>query len=51
MFVSVAPAQSRPMELEDLFRLKRVSDPQLSPDGTRVAYVVSTDRWVIKESS
>ena len=29
------------MELEDLFRLKRVSDPQLSPDGTKVAYVVA----------
>ena len=29
------------MELEDLFRLKRVSDPQVSPDGTRVAYVVT----------
>ncbi len=34
-------AQPRPIELEDLFRLKRVSDPQISPDGTRVAYVVT----------
>jgi dipeptidyl aminopeptidase/acylaminoacyl peptidase len=34
-------AQTRPMELEDMFRLKRVSDPQLSPDGKRVAYVVA----------
>lgn len=31
----------RPMELEDLFRVKRVSDPQLSPDGRWVAYVVT----------
>lgn len=29
------------MELEDLFRLKRVSSPQISPDGKRVAYVVA----------
>ncbi|MBL9187589.1 MAG: PD40 domain-containing protein [Opitutaceae bacterium] len=34
-------AQPRPIELEDLFRLKRVADPQVSPDGTRVAYVVT----------
>ena len=39
--VPAAFAQKRPMELEDLFRLKRVSDPQLSPDGSRVAYVVT----------
>lgn len=29
------------MEIEDLFRLHRVSDPQISPDGRRVAYVVT----------
>ena len=34
-------AAARPIELEDLFRLKRVSDPQLSPDGTQVVYVVT----------
>jgi dipeptidyl aminopeptidase/acylaminoacyl peptidase len=40
---SAAPlaAEPRPMELEDLFRLRRVSDPQLSPDGKHVAYVVT----------
>ncbi len=43
-----ARAQSRPMEIEDLFRLHRVSDPQISPDGKRVAYVV-TD--VVKEEN
>ena len=41
VFVAPALAQRRPMELEDMFRLKRVSDPQLSPDGSRVAYVVA----------
>ncbi len=30
----------RPMQIDDLFRFKRVSDPQISPDGRWVAYVV-----------
>jgi dipeptidyl aminopeptidase/acylaminoacyl peptidase len=41
-------AQTRPIELEDMFRLKRVSDPQVSPDGARVAYVVTE---VLKEEN
>jgi dipeptidyl aminopeptidase/acylaminoacyl peptidase len=32
----------RPMAVEDLFRFKRVSDPQISPDGKQVAYAVAT---------
>ncbi len=32
----------RAMKVEDLFRFKRVSDPQISPDGKTVAYVVGT---------
>ncbi len=54
---AAADARKRPMELEDLFRFKRVSDPQLSPDGRWVAYVVGvvlkdenrvdTDIWVM----
>ncbi|MBI5770238.1 MAG: S9 family peptidase [Verrucomicrobia bacterium] len=42
-FVCVVGAQpaKRAMELEDIFRLKRVSEPQLSPDGKRVAYTVA----------
>ena len=32
----------RPLRLDDLFRVKNVSDPQLSPDGQWVAYVVSS---------
>ncbi len=56
--ISPARAQTRPMEIEDLFRVKRVADPQISPDGTRVAYVVTevlkaenrtnADVWVMK---
>ncbi len=32
----------RPLALSDLARLRGVSDPQLSPDGRRVAFVVET---------
>src|SRR5438876_1050861 len=35
-------AGRRPMTIEDLFRFQRVSDPQISPDGKQVAYVVGT---------
>ncbi len=38
------PASARDMEIEDLFRLRRISDPQVSPDGRRVAYVVTEVR-------
>jgi dipeptidyl aminopeptidase/acylaminoacyl peptidase len=40
---AVAPAaEKRAMTLDDLFAFKRVSDPQISPDGKLVAYVVTT---------
>ena len=52
-----AAGQNRPIELADMFRVKRVSDPQISPDGKWVAYVVgvvdkdanrvNTDIWTI----
>lgn len=48
LFVVLAPAflwaetKKRPMVLEDLFRFKRVADPQISPDGKTIAYVVTT---------
>jgi dipeptidyl aminopeptidase/acylaminoacyl peptidase len=38
---SPAPAQ-RLLGVDDLFRIQRVSDPRVSPDGRWVAYVVST---------
>ena len=41
-------AQTRPMALEDLFKVKRVADPQISPDGKRIAYVVTE---VLKEEN
>ncbi len=38
------PGQSarRPFKLDDLARLRDVRDPQISPDGQWVAYVVAT---------
>lgn len=33
-------ADKRPMTVDDLFRFTRVSDPQISPDGKWVAYVL-----------
>ena len=47
----------RPLQLEDMFRIQRVSDPQLSPDGKTVAYIIgvvdkaanrtNTDIWLM----
>ena len=31
----------RPLTYEDLYHLSFVSDPQLSPDGSRIAFVVT----------
>ncbi len=46
LLVAAAPApaadKKRPMTVEDLFRFRRVSDPQISPDGKQVVYVVGT---------
>src|SRR4051794_24782900 len=36
-------ARKRGVAADDLYRLRFVSDPQLSPDGTQVVYVVA---WV-----
>ena len=37
-----AAAQERPIELEDYYRLKNAGSPAISPDGSRVAYVVTS---------
>jgi dipeptidyl aminopeptidase/acylaminoacyl peptidase len=47
LLVLVAPAAvfaegKRPMKIDDLFRFQRVSDPQISPDGKLVVYVLTT---------
>ncbi|HKS36548.1 MAG TPA: S9 family peptidase, partial [Verrucomicrobiae bacterium] len=39
--IAAAAEQRRPMEFDDLVRAQRLSDPQISPDGATVAYVVT----------
>ena len=36
------PTQPRPITIDDLFQIREVSDPQLSPDAQSVAYTVKT---------
>ncbi|MFQ6091176.1 MAG: prolyl oligopeptidase family serine peptidase [bacterium] len=40
---SILAQDRRPLETDDLFRFGRVADPQVSPDGERIAYTVSFD--------
>ena len=45
LFASLAPASAqtrRAITVDDLLALHRVSDPQIAPDGSRVAYTVGT---------
>jgi dipeptidyl aminopeptidase/acylaminoacyl peptidase len=42
MWAMPAYSQTRPMEIEDQYRIKRVGGPQVSPDGEWVAYTVNT---------
>jgi dipeptidyl aminopeptidase/acylaminoacyl peptidase len=46
LFILIAaPIQAqgkRPMTVDDLFRFKRVADPQISPDGKWVVYTLTT---------
>jgi dipeptidyl aminopeptidase/acylaminoacyl peptidase len=39
---ALAAEGKRPMTVKDLFRFKRVADPQVSPDGRTVAYTLTT---------
>jgi dipeptidyl aminopeptidase/acylaminoacyl peptidase len=49
VFVTGAPfasaADKRPLALADMFKFKRVSDPQVSPDGRHVVYTVTEVVW------
>jgi dipeptidyl aminopeptidase/acylaminoacyl peptidase len=40
-YAHIAQTARRPLKLDDMTRFRNVSDPQLSPDGQWVAYVVS----------
>src|SRR5215216_2425454 len=51
-FSLTAQTARRPLKLDDLTRFRNVSDPQISPDGKFVAYVVgATDGKEDKSSS
>jgi dipeptidyl aminopeptidase/acylaminoacyl peptidase len=39
--VALAPAHARPVRVDDMYLLRDVSEVQLSPDGTQVAYTVT----------
>ncbi|MDZ7372949.1 MAG: S9 family peptidase [candidate division KSB1 bacterium] len=39
--VGVQAASKRPFTIEDLYRIKNVADPQISPDGRYIAFVVT----------
>jgi len=36
------PTLPRPVTVDDLFQIREVSDPQLSPDAQSIAYTVKT---------
>ncbi len=52
--------EKRPLTLDDMFRIRRVSDPQLSPDGKWVAFTITevlkdqnrtnSDVWLLPSS-
>ena len=42
MASALAAQERRPIELEDYYRLKNASSPAISPDGSRVAFVVTS---------
>lgn len=45
-FTSIATAQEgRRFTVEDLLKVRRVGDPQISPDGNRVAFTIGDVNW------
>ncbi|MGL6095296.1 MAG: TolB family protein, partial [Fimbriiglobus sp.] len=45
------PPKKRPIAVDDLFKFARVADPQISPDGKRVGYQVTTVDFDANKSS
>jgi len=39
--VSLSASDSRPITFDDFIRIKRLSDPQISPQGDRIAFVIT----------
>ncbi|MCM2274836.1 MAG: S9 family peptidase [Candidatus Didemnitutus sp.] len=58
---SAQAPEKRALTLDDIFKFKRVSDPQVSPDGRHVVYVVSevlfdenrtqSDLWLVETTT
>ncbi len=48
-FPALAADAGRAFTLEDLYRVKAVAEPAISPDGKTVAYVVGTSDWAAKK--
>lgn len=44
-FASIATAQSRRFTVEDLLKVRRVGNPQISPNGKRVAFTIGEVNW------
>ncbi|HEY9165111.1 MAG TPA: S9 family peptidase [Candidatus Kryptonia bacterium] len=42
LFQTLTNAQKRPITVEDMWKMNRVSAPQVSPDGKTVAYVITS---------
>ena len=42
LLMTSAALAARPMTLDDLFAFQRLSDPQISPDGRHIVYVVAS---------
>jgi dipeptidyl aminopeptidase/acylaminoacyl peptidase len=53
LFASAAPADGsgRAFTLEDLYRVKTVGEPAISPDGKTVIYSVATNDWAAKKKT
>ena len=53
LFASAAPAEGsrRAFTLEDLYRVKSVGEPAISPDGKTVVYSVATNDWAAKKKT
>lgn len=46
-----APSKKRPITIQDQFAFKSVADPQISPDGAQVVYVITTVNLEANKSS
>ena len=49
--LNAAPPDKRPMKLDDMFAIKRVAAPQISPDGKAVVYQVTTVNFEANKTS